>query len=81
MTGEGRERDLRKININGEKEEINAVTRSEGEGIRDRSGNQKGNRSVVQIVRVAVTVALKVKVLLLNIRGQSVKIILKKLLK
>lgn len=42
MTGEGRERDLRKIDINGEKEEINGVTRGEGEGIRDQSVNQEG---------------------------------------
>lgn len=42
MTGEERERDLRKININAEKEEINAVTKGEEDGIRDRSVDQKG---------------------------------------
>lgn len=42
MTGEGRERDLRKINIDGKKEEINVVTRSEGKRTRDQSVNQKG---------------------------------------
>jgi len=42
MTGEERERDPRKININVEKEEINAVTKGEEDGIRDRSADQKG---------------------------------------
>lgn len=42
MTGEGRERDLRKINIDGEREKINVVTRGEGKRIRDQSVNQKG---------------------------------------
>jgi hypothetical protein len=42
MTGEERERDPRKININVEKGEINAVTEGEEEGIRGRSVDQKG---------------------------------------
>lgn len=45
MTGEERERDLRKININVEKKEINAATKSEKDGRRDQSVDQEGTNS------------------------------------
>jgi hypothetical protein len=42
MTGGGKERDLGKINIDMEKEEINVEKRGEGNKIRDQNVNQGG---------------------------------------
>lgn len=49
MTGEGKERDLGKINIDLEKEEINIEKRGEGNKIRDQSVNQEGIKSDLNI--------------------------------
>lgn len=80
MTGEGRERDPGKINIDVEKEEINIETRGGGNKKRDQNVNQEGNQAVIliRIVKVRVTIALITKVLVL--KGiRRVKIILKEM--
>lgn len=56
MTGEERERDLLgKINIDAKKEGIDAVTRSEGDGIEDQSVDQEG----IAYLRLTIPLVIK----------------------
>lgn len=66
MTGEERERDPRKININVEKEEINAVTKGEEDGIRDRSADQKGIEYLALIKSSVIMYRFQISVIYLS---------------